>query len=103
LKDSLTIFGNDVLAVLATLLSVLGPLDDKITAGFHWFGIDPARQLIIMVFLTMIIVWMAAARVIGGFYGWILVLFFVLLLCHRLLYNMPPAHVLVPGPSPWVI
>jgi hypothetical protein len=91
-------FALGVLAACQFVMRGIGAIDNFFTNIMFSLGIlDPHIQAYILLALAAVLV-VLALRVLGGLLGWVLLIFIVLLLVHRLVPGFSAPDSIVPGP-----
>jgi hypothetical protein len=90
---------NFILALILTLfsavMSFIGLIDSVLTDWMTREGLDPHLQLVIILVVTVLLV-VGALRLVGGLFGWLLLILLSLLLLHHVIPSMAQAG-WVPG------
>lgn len=82
MNEAVQYFVMGILALCGMVMRFLSNIDDALGAVMTSVGIDPHLQFLIMLIATVMLV-MLALRLVGGFFGWVVLFLLVLLLLHR--------------------
>ena len=82
MNSAVQYFVTGVLALCGMVMRFLGNIDDALGTVMTSVGVDPHWQFLIMLVVTVMLV-VLALRLVGGLFGWVLLLLLVLLMLHR--------------------
>jgi len=82
LNQFVAYFANGIVALCYFVMHYVGIVDDALKRLGNQAGLDPQRQLYVLLVLIVVAV-VLAMRTLGGFLGWIVLLLLLLLLLHR--------------------
>jgi hypothetical protein len=96
LNNAINLIVNGIFTLCAIAMRVIGSLDNAIGNIMTSAGIDPQRQVLVLLVVTVVLV-VLALRLLGGLLGWLVLLLLILLLLHRVMPGVLGPDQFIPG------
>lgn len=99
MNDTPNAFVQSLLDVIEYVMHGVSIFDNGFSDLMRAAGIvDPQRQIIILLVLSVILV-VVALRAVGGFIGWVMLIFLLLLMLDRVVPSLGTQNLTPPGPA----
>ena len=96
MNNAIDLILNGIFTLCAMAMRVIASVDNSLGSAMTSAGIDPHRQVLILLVVTVVLV-VLALRLLGGLLGWLVLLLLILLLLHRILPGIVGPDQFAPG------